>query len=90
MSQGVEGLLGSTRSSEEAGKRPPREPLGASLVLSSKEPACNAEDSGSTPGSGRSPGEEMVTHSSILAWRVPCTEESGGLESMGSQRVRGD
>ena len=57
MGQGVEGLLGSTRSSEEARKHPPLPPLGASLVLSSKEPACNAEDSGSIPGSGRSPGE---------------------------------
>ena len=27
--------------------------------------------------------EEMATHSSILAWRIPCTEESGGLQSMG-------
>ena len=31
--------------------------------------------------------EEMATHSSILAWRVPWTEEPGGLQSMGSQRV---
>ena len=31
--------------------------------------------------------EEMVTHSSILAWRIPWTEEPGGLQSMGSQRV---
>ena len=31
--------------------------------------------------------EEMVTHSSILAWRVPWAEEPGGLQSMGSQRV---
>ena len=30
----------------------------------------------------------MATHSSILAWRIPCTEESGGIQSMGSQRVR--
>ena len=29
----------------------------------------------------------MATHSSILAWRIPGTEESGGLQSMGSQRV---
>ena len=29
----------------------------------------------------------MATHSSILAWRIPWTEESGGLQSMGSQRV---
>ena len=31
--------------------------------------------------------KEMVTHSSILAWRIPCTEEPGKLQSMGSQRV---
>ena len=35
-------------------------------------------------------GEEMATHSSILAWKIPWTEEPGGLESMGSQRVRHD
>ena len=32
--------------------------------------------------------EGMATHSSILAWRIPWTEEAGGLESVGSQRVR--
>ena len=32
--------------------------------------------------------EEMVTHSSILAWRIPWTEEPGGLQSMGSQESR--
>ena len=34
--------------------------------------------------------KEMATHSSILAWRSPWTEESGGLQSMGSQRVGHD
>ena len=34
--------------------------------------------------------EEMATHSSILAWRIPWTEEPGGLQSMGLQRVRQD
>ena len=38
-------------------------------------------DLGSIPGSGRSPGEGMATHSSILAWEIPWTEEPGGLES---------
>ena len=33
---------------------------------------------------------EMATHSSILAWRIPWTEEPGGLQSMGSQRGRHD
>ena len=32
--------------------------------------------------------KEMATHSSILTWEIPWTEEAGGLESMGSQRVR--
>ena len=35
-------------------------------------------------------GKEMATHSSILAWKIPRTEESGGLQSMGLQRVRHD
>ena len=34
--------------------------------------------------------EEMATHYSILAWEIPWTEESDGLQSMGSQRVRQD
>ena len=33
---------------------------------------------------------EMAIHSSMLAWRIPRTEESGGLQSIGSQRVRHD
>ena len=53
-------------------------------------PLVNAGDArnvGSIPGSGRSPGEGMATHSSIVAWRIPWTEKSGGLQSMGLQRV---
>ena len=34
--------------------------------------------------------KDMATHSSILAWRIPWTEEPGGLQSMGLQRVRHD
>ena len=34
--------------------------------------------------------KEMATHSSILAWRIPWTEQPGGLQSMGSQRVGHD
>ena len=34
--------------------------------------------------------KEMATHSSILAWRIPWTEEPGGLQSMGKQRVGHD
>ena len=35
-------------------------------------------------------GKEMATHSSILAWKISWTEEPGGLQSMGSQRVGHD
>ena len=42
-------------------------------------------------GLGRDPlEEEMATHSSILAWRIPWTEESDGLQSMGSHSVGHD
>ena len=34
--------------------------------------------------------EEMATHSSILAWRIPWTKEPGGLQSIGSQRIGHD
>ena len=53
----------------------------------SKESACNSGDLGSIPGLGKSPGEGMATQSSILAWRIPWTEEPGGLQSIDSQRV---
>ena len=45
---------------------------------------------GSIPGSGQEDPLEkgMTIHSSILAWRIPWIEEPGGLQSMGSQRVK--
>ena len=49
--------------------------------------AGDIRDVGSIPRSGRPLEEGMVTHSSILAWRTPWTVDSGGLQSMGSQRV---
>ena len=55
-----------------------------------EESACNAGDLGLIPGSGRSPGEWMATHSSILAWGIPWTEKPDGLLSMGLQRVGKD
>ena len=95
-----------------------------------KESSCIAEDPGSIPGLGRSPGERigyplqyswaslvtqmvknlpaiqktwvrslgwedpleemMATHSSVLAWRIPWTEEPGGLQSTGLHRVGHD
>ena len=42
---------------------------------------------GSIPGQAGPLEKEMATHSSILAWEIPQTEESGGLQAMGSQRV---
>ena len=56
-----------------------------------KESTCNAGgtgDAGLISGLGRSPGEGNATHPSILAWKIPWTEEAGRLQSMGSQRVR--
>ena len=50
--------------------------------------AADTRNAGLIPGSGRSPGEEMATHSSILAWRIPWIEEPDGLECMGLPRVR--
>ena len=49
-----------------------------------KESACNAGDLDLIPGSGRSPGEGMATYSIILAWRIPWTEEPGGLRALSS------
>ena len=55
-----------------------------------KESACDVGGQGLIPGLGRSPGEGNGYHSSILAWESPRTEETGGLQSMGLQRVRHD
>ena len=52
--------------------------------------AGDISDVGSISGLGRSLEKGMATHSSILAWRIPWSEEPGGLQSMGSQRVRHD
>ena len=58
--------------------------------LSGKESTCNA---GAAETLVHSQGQEdpleegMATHSSILAWRIPWTEELSGLQFMGSQRV---
>ena len=51
-----------------------------------KNPPANSGEAGGTGlilGLGRSPGEGIATHSSILAWRIPWTEEPGGLQSLG-------
>ena len=48
--------------------------------LESKESACNAEDMGLSPVSGRSLEKEMEIHSSTLAWIIPWTEQPGRLQ----------
>ena len=53
-----------------------------------KNPPANAGDAGSIPRLGRVLEKETATHSSILAWEIPWTEEAGGLQSIGLQRVR--
>ena len=55
---------------------------GSIMVKNPPANAGNARDTVSIPGSGRSPGEETATHSSILAWEIPWTEEPGGLQSI--------
>ena len=63
------------------------------VALVVKSPPANAgvlRDVGLIPGSGRSPGGGHTTHSSVLAWRIPWTEEPGRLQSMESQRVGHD
>ena len=55
-----------------------------------KESAFNARDPDSIPGWGYSLEKGMATHSRILAWRSPWSEEPCGLQSMELQRVRHD
>ena len=52
-----------------------------------KNPCANAGDAGSIPGSGRSSGTGNATHSTIITWKIPQTEDPGGLQSRGLQRV---
>ena len=61
--------------------------LMAWLVKNPPDSAGDAEDSGLIPGLGRSLEEGMVTLFNVLAWEVQWTEEPGGPQSMGSQRV---
>ena len=57
---------------------------------SGKEPTCQCRRPGFHPWVGIDPEMkmEMETHSSILAWKIPWTEEPGGLQSMGLYRVK--
>ena len=72
-------------------------PLGTFLVVQcfpgssdNKESACNGGDPVRSLGQEDPLKKGMATHSSILAWRIPGTEEPGMLRFMGSQRVGHD
>ena len=61
------------------------------VALVVKNPPARAGDGETkvwSPGQEDALEEEMATHSSVLAWRIPRTAEDGGLQSIGSQRVR--
>ena len=92
-------ILGSKMLFTKAGLSGFREKWASPLLLGfpsgsvGKESAFNAldaGDAGSIPGLGRSLEEGTATHSSILAWEIPWTEEPDGLWSIGLQRVRHD
>ena len=53
-----------------------------------ENPPANAGDAGLIPGWEDPLEEEMATHSSILAWKIPWTEEPGVVQSLELQRVR--
>ena len=62
-----------------------RASLVAQIIKNLLANAGDLRDMGSIPGSGRSLEEEMATHSSTLAWRIPWREEPGRLQSVRSQ-----
>ena len=67
--------------------------MASQMALMVKNPSAakgGIRDVGLIPGSGRSPAGGHATHSSVLAWRSPWTEEPGGPQSVGSHRVRHD
>ena len=63
---------------------------GGAMVKNPPTNAGNTRDAGSVPVWEDPLEQKMATHSSILAWKIPWTEEPGGLQSMGLQRVRHD
>ena len=62
----------------------------ALVVKNGTASAGDVREVDSIPESGRFLEKGMATHSSILAWRIPWTEEPGGLQSVTLQRVRHD
>jgi len=61
--------------------------LGSPGGSNGKESACNTGDPGQPLGWEDSLEKEKAVHSSVLAWRIPWTEEPGGLQYMGSQKA---
>ena len=61
--------------------------LASPVAQSAKNLPANVETHVPSLGQRDALEEEMAAHSSTLAWKMPWTEESGGLQSMGSQRV---
>ena len=55
--------------------------------LDSEESVCHVGDVGSVPGQEDPLEKGMATHSTILTWRIPWTEDPSGLQSRGLQRV---
>ena len=64
--------------------------LPVALVVRIRLHCTTRKDTGWIPGREDPLEEEMATLSSVLAWRIPGTEEPGGLQSTGSRRVRRD
>ena len=65
--------------------------VGASLVVQMVKRLPTMQETQVHSEGAEDPLEKgIATHSNILAWRIPWTEEPGGLQSMGSQRVRHD
>ena len=60
------------------------------MVKNPPDNAGDLRDAGSIPGLGRSPGGGHGNPLSVLAWRLPWTEEPGGLQSIGLHRVGHD
>ena len=57
------------------------------LIKNPRASAGDVRDTGSIPGSGRSPGGGNGTHSSVFAWKIPWAEEPGGLSPWGSKEL---
>ena len=68
----------------------PGDPLGFPGGSDGKASAYNVGDQVQSLGWEDPLEKEMATHSSTLAWKIPCMEEPGRLQSMGSPRVRRD